>query len=397
MDGIKRGLGQVVAKSKELLTGPQISDEADEGGDAKKPKQAMLEISQQQMAALALSRRSAESWVKGFGVTMGQIADAAENLKGVPPDPKSAHYEVPSSVWNKWVAAQKQWRAAFAKMKEHVAMNTRILLPSAAQAAAREAELHEQNEALAASASEAEQAAAEAASKLQATQTALHQSSAGHSNIGSAFPLSLEIAEKIKTFGKSDGHTALVLEHLLDKFKTTEALSAAMGDLHAYCRDTVHWTFTNREKIILEALSPVERTPFIDGYVRRLWQEYHADFLPTQDISQVLQGFLSGAGAPRQSSPVWQKVYHADDAPAACIAHVMKDLLQLYIFTTVCDPPMTFDPKTMGKQIPFNSDTAAPLDDKIKAGKPCFVLCPALYGADGLLKAKAVVLAADYL
>lgn len=75
----------------------------------------------------------------------------------------------------------------------------------------------------------------------------------------------------------------------------------------------------------------------------------------------------------------------------------MRDLLKLYIFTTICDPPMRFDAAQVGTEVPFDPASAVSMDDKIKAGKPCLVLCPALHSADGLLKAKAVVLAADYL
>ena len=49
----------------------------------------------------------------------------------------------------------------------------------------------------------------------------------------------------------------------------------------------------------------------------------------------------------------------------------------------------------MTAEVPFDALEHAALDDKIKAGKPCLVLCPALHSAGGLLKAKAVVLAAQ--
>ena len=93
--------------------------------------------------------------------------------------------------------------------------------------------------------------------------------------------------------------------------------------------------------------------------------------------------------------PAWQALC-GPEGPK-CVETVMRDLLRLYIFTTVCDPPMKFDAKTVGTTMPFNPETATPVDDKIKAGKKCVVICPALYSADGLLKAKAQVLAADYL
>jgi len=76
---------------------------------------------------------------------------------------------------------------------------------------------------------------------------------------------------------------------------------------------------------------------------------------------------------------------------------VVQELLKLYVYTTVCDPPMIYDPQGVGKKSSFDPESMAPLDDKIKLGKNCYVLCPPLKGADGLLKAKAMVLAADYL
>ena len=58
---------------------------------------------------------------------------------------------------------------------------------------------------------------------------------------------------------------------------------------------------------------------------------------------------------------------------------------------------MRFNAGDVGTIIEFSHETAASMDDKIKPGKPCVIICPALYSADGLLKAKAKVLAQDYL
>ena len=95
------------------------------------------------------------------------------------------------------------------------------------------------------------------------------------------------------------------------------------------------------------------------------------------------------------SMPQWGAI--CTDPTPPCFTQVMKDLLKLYVYTTVCDPPMSFDPDAVGQEIKFDPEFAAPLDDKIKLGKACFVLCPPLKGADGMVKAKAMVLAADYL
>ena len=132
---------------------------------------------------------------------------------------------------------------------------------------------------------------------------------------------------------------------------------------------------------------------------RRLWQEHHAHFLPTdniEDFSDTFPKFIAEKnGAECPSLPVWQALCGAE--LPACLTQVIKDLLKLYLFTAVCDPPMKFQSSDVGLRMPFDPDKAAPVDDKIKPGKPCFVLCPALHSVDGLQKAKAMVLAADYL
>ena len=129
---------------------------------------------------------------------------------------------------------------------------------------------------------------------------------------------------------------------------------------------------------------------------------------------------------PDQASPttiaLWTG-FCGEGAPASLIP-VLTSLLQLYIYTTVSDPPMRFNAEEVASTLPFCAEDATSLDDKIKPGKPCMVLCPAhssfsfsrlfspsthrrrspsqvlcpaLYSADGLLKAKAKVLALDYL
>jgi len=85
-----------------------------------------------------------------------------------------------------------------------------------------------------------------------------------------------------------------------------------------------------------------------------------------------------------------------ESAPAS-LTPVLTSLLQLYIFTRVSDPPMHFNADEVATTLPFSAEVSTAIDDKIKPGKPCIVLCPALYSADGLLKAKAKVLALDYL
>ena len=230
-------------------------------------------------------------------------------------------------------------------------------------------------------------------------QVALHESSAGHSDIGSTFPLSLEIAEKVKTFGGSDAHSTFVLEVLLDKCSTLQELSSVMLTLHQYVVGCVRSAFNAREAMIMEALGGIERGPIIDGFLRKMWQQYHTTFLPTDDVSQLIQAFpscIASSDVPDSHAlAVWQDLCGCAMPPV--LEPMLQELLRLYVFTTVCDPPMLFDASTVGTEIAFNPEHATPLDDKIKPGQPCVIICPALYAIDGLVKAKAKVLAADYL
>lgn len=123
--------------------------------------------------------------------------------------------------------------------------------------------------------------------------------------------------------------------------------------------------------------------------------------MPTEDVTQLLVAFAPAAGeeawdADGKSMPLWRGLCASAES-TECVAHVMRDLLHLYVFTTLCDPPMLFDASSVGTEMKFSPETATSVDDKIKVGKSCFVMCPALYSMDGMLKSKAQVLAADYL
>lgn len=135
----------------------------------------------------------------------------------------------------------------------------------------------------------------------------------------------------------------------------------------------------------------------------RIWQEHHSQLLPVEtSIDELHSAFPAWLKQLREHDPTtapsvneWLGLLEPSDATPLKAA--MKELVQLYVFTTVCDPPMKFDVGTVGNRAKFESASAASLDDKIKAGKECVVICPALYSADGMLKAKAKVLAFDYL
>ena len=380
--------------------------EVDEPEPKQRKKQAdeEVEASAKKVAAWHKSHAVATSWIGIFGPIVDAFREVQEDLK-VLPDNDGHPCTVPKNYSEKCTDAVRRNKDAYGALKRSVTKHIKMLVPTAADAAGRAAELHEANAALVENANAMQEAAQEAASKLQQTQVALHQSSAGHSNIGSAFPLSVEIAEKVKAFSTSEPHSSLVHEHLLDKFKTMEELSTAMAHLHSFCHKAVSHAFNQREAGIMGALSPIEeRTPLIDGFLRRMWQEYHATFLPTENVSPCLEAFpgyisqqVLESGEEDPSLQAWRTLCAADADGPDCVAQVMRELLQLYVFTTVCDPPMKWNPEDVGEKHSFNPDLMQPFDDKIKQGKPCYIVCPALFAADGLLKAKAKVLAADYL
>ena len=210
----------------------------------------------------------ADSYVNTFMPSLRAIEDAAKALCDLPTD-DGRDYIVPRSSAQTWRRANKDFNEAHKEYKRVTAINVGLLVPAAGKAAERASELHKANEELTANANEAHEAAVEAANKLKVTQAALHQSSSGHSNIGSSFPLSTEIAEKVKVFGGSDMHTSLILEYMLGEVKSTQELSEAIARLHAFCHATVQSAFADRETQIMGALGSIERTPLVDGFLRR--------------------------------------------------------------------------------------------------------------------------------
>ena len=199
---------------------------------------------------------------------MQGIADSAAALDQAPP---ADGYEsmLTKAAAEEFDHAADNVRHSFRQLQGQVSRNVAVLVPSAAKAAGRAAELHKENAALTADTEAAQSATAEAASKLRQTQVALHQSHAGHSNIASTFPLSLEIAEKVKTFGSSDHHNRLLLELLLEKSASMAELTNSMFSLHTFCQVTVSGAFQARETTIMGALNNIERSPLIDGFMRR--------------------------------------------------------------------------------------------------------------------------------
>ena len=200
------------------------------------------------------------SYIKVFAAPLDEVRKAVQTLDpSTLPPADGRNYVMPRKVAVSFAAACSKLKEGMDKFKAHAARNAKLLVP----------EVHQANEQLQAEALASHEAASEAASKLQATQVALHQSSAGHSNIGSAFPLSIEIAEKVKAFGSSDPHSALVLEHFLEKCDQMPLLASTMRALHDYCSATVQSAFVHRETTIMGALDGIERTPLIDGFMRR--------------------------------------------------------------------------------------------------------------------------------
>ena len=340
------------------------------------------------------TRMVSQSWNKAMSPSIMAIQEVAafhrEAAKVLPPA-DGCSYEMPRWQADAFVKAMEKNRSAMEGLKTIVSRNMDVLLPEVSS-------LKEANAQATAEAAAASEAAAEAADKLRATNAALHQSSSGHSDIGSAFPLTLEIAEKVKGFSASDAHTAFLLEVLCNECDTVQQMAEAMNCLHFYAHSVVKETFREREAKILSVLE-VDRTPLVDGFLRKLWQQSHEKFLPTEHVAHLIESlpsayFMTKEFVSEHSIASWQKLCAA---PPPSLVPVIQGILQLYVFTLLSDPPLRFDAESVGQSMPFDPKTATPLDDKIKPGTQSVILCPALYSADGLIKAKAKVLAADYL
>ena len=282
------------------------------------------------------------TWENAFSPAMEAIQQSSATLRsvsGLPPN-NGVNYKIPKRTADKINDAIKQFKHGMTLLGEEFQRNAKHLAPELAAKAHSAAGLQKRNQALKSqseqasdAAAEAASAAAEAASKLQATQVALHQSAAGHSDISSTFPLSLEIAEKVKTFSASDSHTTFVLEHVIENCSTMQEAGETMRMLHTYSSDTVKHAYDQREQTMMAALG-VERTPLIDGFLRKLWQAHHDTFLPTQNVEQLIISMPTYLAA--ESPPVIDLCtkFCSAEGPES-LTPVLQNLLQLYVFTTV--------------------------------------------------------------
>ena len=284
---MSRAVGVIVEAVTERIIGQQLPDAQepaptaeDASADLRRAKkqrsnedgeEPTLTIPAQRMAEWQDHFQIGSTWTNGFEGPVTSMCAAVRELSSCPPDDGS-DYLLPESQVAVYENALGAYQASFAALKKFVSRNAKILAPNLHKQAK---DLTEKAMLLQVDASEAhaaaeaaQEAAAEAAIKLRATNAALHQSSAGHSDIGSTFPLSTEIAEKVKIFGSSEALGALILEHMLDKFKNMSELSAAMGMLQLACHKLVVEAYQKREKSIMAALG-VARSPLVDGFLRK--------------------------------------------------------------------------------------------------------------------------------
>ena len=283
MDSMSKAVGVIVEAVKERIIGPQLPDaqEAaptaeDASADLRRAKKQRDNEPTQWIPApkIAVWRQhvhAGSTWTNAFEGPVTSMCAAVRELSSCPPD-DGFDYLLPGSQVAIYDNALRAYQASFATLTEQVSRNAKTLAPNLHKQAT---DLTEKAMLLQVDASEAhaaaeaaQEAAAEAAIKLRATNAALHQSSAGHSDIGSMFPLSTEIAEKVKIFGSSEALSALILEHMLDKFKNMSELSAALGMLQLACHKLVDEAYQKREKCIMAALG-VARSPLVDGFLRK--------------------------------------------------------------------------------------------------------------------------------
>ena len=114
-----------------------------------------------------------------------------------------------------------------------------------------------------------------------------------------------------------------------------KGVAEIMSILHTYVAIAVKGAYDQREQTMMAALG-VERTPLIDGFLRKLWQAHHDTFLPTDkqsvgNLINALPTYLSNASPP--VTDLWTKFCSAEGPKT--LTPVLKNLLQLYVFTTV--------------------------------------------------------------
>ena len=115
------------------------------------------------------------------------------------------------------------------------------------------------------------------------------------------------------------------------------------------------------------------RSKLIDGFFRQIWQEQHRHLMNTDDISQLLEALAKHE--PKHGS--WHMNVGGDEL-RPCLEKTMRTLLQLYVYTTVCDPPLKLDANLVGRQNKFNPALHNAMDESIKPGAPCIIVFPPL-------------------
>ena len=115
------------------------------------------------------------------------------------------------------------------------------------------------------------------------------------------------------------------------------------------------------------------RSKLIDGFFRQIWQEQHRHLMNTDDISRLLEALPHHK--PAHGS--WHMNMGSDEL-RPCLEKTLRTLLQLYVYTTVCDPPLTLDANQVGKKAKFNPTFHNAMDESIKPGQPCIIIFPLL-------------------
>lgn len=83
----------------------------------------------------------------------------------------------------------------------------------------------------------------------------------------------------MKAFG-NETFAELVLEHLVPKSDSVAQISAAIQDMLQFCSGQVTESMSDIENGVLGVLMGVPRTKLIDGFLRKIWQEYHGASRP---------------------------------------------------------------------------------------------------------------------
>ena len=144
------------------------------------------------------------------------------------------------------------------------------------------------------------------------------------------------------------------------------------------------------------------QSKLIDGFLRRIWQEHHAEIFALNNPEEFLQDFVDRHGAIASESSktpltVWPKLELGDEKSRPLLLTMMTQLVQLYVYVSSCDPPLQMEPAEIGSRVKFDGTCCVALDGSIKARKDCIIVFPALRTLDDEVKTKAQVLEADYM